>query len=124
MVILVLLLILAAVAAVILMLAATRRLLVADDYVRGGSWAAAKPSPMMRPHAGMLGRKIAATLASTGTPAFFVHPSEASHGDLGMITPDDVVVEARERGGAERVLKHPPMATMVGIVGRAEHARR
>jgi hydroxypyruvate reductase len=44
--------------AVTLMLAATRRLLVADDYVRGGSWAAAKPSPMMRPQAGMPGRKI------------------------------------------------------------------
>ncbi|MGE9010301.1 2-hydroxyacid dehydrogenase [Leptospira interrogans] len=44
--------------AVTLMLAATRRLLVADDYVRSGSWAGAKPSPMMRPQAGMLGRKI------------------------------------------------------------------
>src|SRR5437868_9030707 len=44
--------------AVILMLAATRRLLSADDYVRSGSWAGAKPSPMMRPQAGMLGRKI------------------------------------------------------------------
>jgi len=44
--------------AVTLMLAATRLLLVADDYVRGGNWAAAKPSPMMRPQAGMLGRKI------------------------------------------------------------------
>lgn len=44
--------------AMTLMLAATRRLLVADDYVRSGSWAAAKPSPMMRPQAGMLGRKI------------------------------------------------------------------
>ena len=44
--------------AVTLMLAATRRLLVADDYVRGGSWAAAKPSPMMRPQAGMFGRRI------------------------------------------------------------------
>jgi arabinose-5-phosphate isomerase len=41
---------------------------------------------------GHVGRKIAATLASTGTPAFFVHPGEASHGDLGMITPDDVIV--------------------------------
>jgi arabinose-5-phosphate isomerase len=41
---------------------------------------------------GHIGTKIAATLASTGTPAFFVHPSEASHGDLGMITADDVVV--------------------------------
>jgi arabinose-5-phosphate isomerase len=41
---------------------------------------------------GHVGRKIAATFASTGTPAFFVHPSEASHGDLGVITPDDVIM--------------------------------
>lgn len=41
---------------------------------------------------GHVGRKIAATLASTGTPAFFVHPGEASHGDLGMVTPDDVIL--------------------------------
>jgi arabinose-5-phosphate isomerase len=41
---------------------------------------------------GHVGHKIAATLASTGTPAFFVHPAEASHGDLGMITPDDVIM--------------------------------
>src|SRR6201982_2516803 len=41
---------------------------------------------------GHVARKIAATVASTGTPALFVHPSEASHGDLGMITPDDVIM--------------------------------
>src|SRR5689334_15219018 len=41
---------------------------------------------------GHIGRKIAATFASTGTPAYFVHPSEASHGDLGMITKDDVIM--------------------------------
>ncbi len=41
---------------------------------------------------GHIGQKLAATFASTGTPAFFVHPSEASHGDLGMITPEDVIV--------------------------------
>jgi arabinose-5-phosphate isomerase len=41
---------------------------------------------------GHVGRKIAATLASTGTPAFFIHPSEAAHGDLGMVTPNDVVL--------------------------------
>jgi len=41
---------------------------------------------------GHIGRKIAATFASTGTPAFFVHPGEASHGDLGMITPEDVIM--------------------------------
>ena len=47
---------------------------------------------------GHIGRKIAATLASTGTPAFFVHPAEASHGDLGMITGDDVVVALSNSG--------------------------
>ena len=41
---------------------------------------------------GHVGQKIAATFASTGTPAFFVHPSEASHGDLGMVTPDDLIL--------------------------------
>ena len=41
---------------------------------------------------GHVARKLAATLASTGTPACFVHPAEANHGDLGMITPDDVVI--------------------------------
>src|SRR5262249_42759455 len=41
---------------------------------------------------GHIGRKIAATLASTGTPALFVHPAEASHGDLGMVTADDVIM--------------------------------
>ena len=41
---------------------------------------------------GHVARKIAATFASTGTPAFFVHAAEASHGDLGMITPDDVII--------------------------------
>src|SRR5664279_3877414 len=41
---------------------------------------------------GHIGRKVAATLASTGTPAFFLHPAEASHGDLGMVTPDVVIL--------------------------------
>lgn len=47
---------------------------------------------------GHIGRKIAATLASTGTPAYFVHPGEASHGDLGMISPDDVVLALSNSG--------------------------
>ncbi|GAB4270587.1 MAG: KpsF/GutQ family sugar-phosphate isomerase [Pararhodobacter sp.] len=47
---------------------------------------------------GHIGRKIAATLASTGTPAFFVHPAEASHGDLGMITPDDICIVISNSG--------------------------
>ena len=49
---------------------------------------------------GHIARKIAATLASTGTPAHFVHPGEASHGDLGMITPDDVVIALSNSGEA------------------------
>ena len=48
---------------------------------------------------GHVGRKIAATLASTGTPAMFVHPAEASHGDLGMITALDVVLAISNSGG-------------------------
>lgn len=52
---------------------------------------------------GHIGRKIAATFASTGTPSFFVHPSEASHGDLGMLTTDDVVL-AISNGGESKEL--------------------
>ena len=60
----------------------------------GCSTAAAASSCRGIGKSGHVARKLAATLASTGTPAFFVHPAEASHGDLGMITPDDVVVDA------------------------------
>jgi arabinose-5-phosphate isomerase len=52
---------------------------------------------------GHIGRKIAATLASTGTPAMFVHPAEASHGDLGMITADDVVLAISNSGESEEL---------------------
>jgi arabinose-5-phosphate isomerase len=52
---------------------------------------------------GHIGRKIAATLASTGTPAMFVHPGEASHGDLGMITPADVVLAISNSGESEEL---------------------
>lgn len=57
---------------------------------------------------GHVGRKISATLASTGTPSFFVHPAEAFHGDLGMITPDDVVVLISNSGETDEVLKLIP----------------
>jgi arabinose-5-phosphate isomerase len=53
---------------------------------------------------GHVARKLAATLASTGTPAFFVHPAEASHGDLGMITPDDVVVALSNSGETDELV--------------------
>ena len=52
---------------------------------------------------GLIGRKIAATLASTGTPAFFVHPVEALHGDLGMITPGDVILAISFSGQTEEI---------------------
>ena len=52
---------------------------------------------------GHVGAKIAATLASTGTPAFFVHPGEASHGDLGMITNEDAVIALSHSGGTKEL---------------------
>ena len=52
---------------------------------------------------GHVGRKVAATLASTGTPAFFVHPAEASHGDLGMVTPDDIVLAISNSGESDEI---------------------
>jgi arabinose-5-phosphate isomerase len=59
---------------------------------------------------GHVGRKIAATLASTGTPAFFMHPAEAGHGDLGMITTQDVVLAISQTGeSAELTSLLPPM---------------
>jgi arabinose-5-phosphate isomerase len=54
---------------------------------------------------GHIGGKIASTLASTGTPAFFMHPGEASHGDLGMITADDVVVALSNSGETDEILR-------------------
>jgi arabinose-5-phosphate isomerase len=53
---------------------------------------------------GHIGRKIAATFASTGTPAFFVHPGEASHGDIGMITKKDVVLALSNSGATSEWL--------------------
>lgn len=58
---------------------------------------------------GHIGGKIAATLASTGTPAFFVHPGEASHGDLGMITDDDVVLALSNSGETEEIIALLPV---------------
>ena len=57
---------------------------------------------------GLVGRKIAATLASTGTPSFFLHPGEAFHGDLGMISKDDVVLALSYSGETDEILKIVP----------------
>ncbi|MDZ4103177.1 MAG: KpsF/GutQ family sugar-phosphate isomerase [Hydrogenophaga sp.] len=64
---------------------------------------------------GHIGRKIAATLASTGTPAMFVHPAEASHGDLGMITPADVVLGISNSGESEELNAILPLIKRMGV---------
>ncbi len=64
---------------------------------------------------GHIGGKIAATLASTGSPAFFVHPGEASHGDLGMITSDDVVLAISNSGGTEELINILPLIKRLQI---------
>jgi arabinose-5-phosphate isomerase len=74
---------------------------------------------------GHIGGKIAASLASTGTPSFFVHPGEASHGDLGMITPTDVVIAISNSGETPEVLTILPIVKRMGIklvamTGRAD----
>ncbi|MBN2885683.1 MAG: KpsF/GutQ family sugar-phosphate isomerase [Chromatiaceae bacterium] len=64
---------------------------------------------------GHIGGKIAATLASTGSPAFFVHPGEASHGDLGMITPRDVVLALSNSGETAELLTILPILKRLGV---------
>ncbi|MBX2881880.1 MAG: KpsF/GutQ family sugar-phosphate isomerase [Granulosicoccus sp.] len=74
---------------------------------------------------GIVGKKIAATLASTGTPSFYVHPGEALHGDLGMITADDVMLLISYSGETEEVMKLMPSLKYFGnriiaMVGQPE----
>lgn len=64
---------------------------------------------------GHVGRKIAATLASTGTPAMFVHPAEASHGDLGMITREDLVLAISNSGESEELTAILPLIKRMGV---------
>ncbi|WP_422851523.1 arabinose-5-phosphate isomerase KdsD [Erwinia amylovora] len=76
---------------------------------------------------GHIGKKIAATFASTGTPAFFVHPAEASHGDLGMVTSDDVVIAISNSGESSEILALIPVlkrlhVTLICITSRPESA--
>ena len=65
---------------------------------------------------GLIGRKIAATLASTGSPSFYLHPGEAFHGDLGMISPEDVVLALSHSGETDEVLKIVPFIHSNGNV--------
>lgn len=74
---------------------------------------------------GHVGRKMAATLASTGTPAMFVHPAEASHGDLGMVTPADVVLAISNSGESDEIAALLPAlkrlgVTLISMTGRAD----
>ena len=64
---------------------------------------------------GHVGRKIAATMASTGTPAMFVHPAEAHHGDLGMVTPGDVVLAISNSGESEELTALLPVLKRQGV---------
>ena len=64
---------------------------------------------------GHIGGKIAATLASTGTPAFFVHPGEASHGDLGMITTQDVVLALSNSGETSEIITILPLIKRLAV---------
>src|SRR5690606_34062281 len=73
---------------------------------------------------GHIGRKLAATLASTGTPAYFVHAAEAAHGDLGMITRDDVLIALSNSGTSEEILTIVPLikrrgASLIAITGNS-----
>ena len=65
---------------------------------------------------GHVGRKVAATLASTGTPSFFVHPGEASHGDLGMVTEADVVLAISNSGESDEIAAIVPAIKRLGVV--------
>ncbi|WP_294160603.1 SIS domain-containing protein [uncultured Selenomonas sp.] len=74
---------------------------------------------------GHVGRKIAATLASTGTPSFFLHPAEAFHGDLGMVTQDDIVIAISNSGESSEIVNILPIirrigATIIAMSGRRE----
>lgn len=64
---------------------------------------------------GHIGSKLAATFASTGTPAYFVHAAEAAHGDLGMITPDDVVIAISYSGESSELAVIIPMLVRSGV---------
>ena len=64
---------------------------------------------------GLIGRKIAATLASTGTPAYFLHPAEGVHGDLGMVARGDVVLALSNSGETDEVLAILPPLKRLGV---------
>lgn len=74
---------------------------------------------------GLVGKKIAATLASTGTPAFFLHPAEATHGDLGMVTSDDVIIAISNSGETDELVGLIPFLKRfnVGLISMTGNPR-
>jgi arabinose-5-phosphate isomerase len=76
---------------------------------------------------GHIARKVASTLSSTGTPAYFIHPAEASHGDLGMIEREDVLIAISRSGESEELLRMVPLvkrrgAKLIALTGRSDSA--
>ena len=91
---------------------------VGDEFVQAVGLMVACPGRIVvmgMGKSGHIGRKIAATLASTGTPALFVHPAEASHGDLGMIQPHDVVLAISNSGESEELVAILPVLGRLGV---------
>jgi len=91
---------------------------IGDDFVRACAYMLHCPGRIVvlgMGKSGHIGSKIAATLASTGSPAFFVHPGEASHGDLGMITDKDVVLAISNSGETEEILTILPLIKRLGV---------
>jgi arabinose-5-phosphate isomerase len=91
---------------------------VGQDFVRACRYCLECPGRVVVTGMGKSGHvagKIAATLASTGTPSFFVHPGEASHGDLGMITPADVVLALSNSGETPEILTILPLIKRLGV---------
>ena len=89
-----------------------------DNFVKAVQLVLASPGRVVvmgMGKSGHIGRKIVATLASTGTPAMFVHPAEASHGDLGMIQPLDVVLAISNSGESDELNVILPMIKRLGI---------
>ena len=83
-----------------------------EDFTRACesiAYCAGKVVVMGMGKSGHIGRKMAAAFASTGTPAFFVHPGEAAHGDLGMVSPQDVVIALSNSGESNEILALIPV---------------
>ncbi len=98
--------------------AAIRAVAVTDEFVRAVECLAVCPGKVLTTgigKAGHIARKFAATLCSTATPADFIHPAEAAHGDLGLVGPNDAVVAFSTSGKSREVLELLEMARRLGV---------